>query len=453
MGKEEREVQLVADVDDKISVSQAILLGFQHVLAMDLYIVPIILAGILALSVGETSTLIQATFLAAGLATIIQVGIGIKLPVVQGPSYIPLGALGSIGATLGIPAMVGSLIPGAILITILGYSKLVGKIIQRAVPPIVAGTVILVVGLALMPVAMTNIFAAPVGEPSANLMIAGTSAVVLIILLVIGARAAKAFQLVKLTSVLIALTIGTVVAWAYGLVDFSAVGDAAWIALPNIFALGMPTFNMTAVLTMVFIYFVLLIESTGTWFAVGTVIDEDITRERIDSGTAGEGLGCTVASVLGGMPVTGYSTNAGIIAVTGVASKRAIFAAGGILCVLGLFPKLTTLISSIPEVVIMGVFTIVTVIIAMSGLRIIRNVPLTERNMLVIGVPVLLTIAGVVIPDEIVQIFPSLIQYLISAGMAIGALAAVLLNLVLPNSDHGQLQKVESDPSLKRVSS
>src|SRR5699024_4521171 len=123
------------------------------------------------------------------------------------------------------------------------------------------------------------------------------------------------------------------------------VASASWFALPKVFGYGMPTFDLTAVLTMIFIYFVILIESTGTWFAVSSVTGEKVSEQQINGGTGGEGLGCTVGSIIGGMPVTGYSTNAGIIAVTGVASKRAIIAAGGILMALGLMPKLTTLIS------------------------------------------------------------------------------------------------------------
>src|SRR5699024_6234339 len=309
--------------------------------------------------------------------------------------------------------------------------KVVGRLIRRVVPPIVAGTVILVIGIALMPVAMTNIFQGTDGSHGENLIVATSSAVVLVVLLVIGSRVGKALQIVKLTSVLVALIVGTIIAMTFDMVDFSPILDAPWIALPHLFGFGMPVFDLSAIVTMIFIYFVILIESTGTWFAVGTVIDEEITRERIDKGTAGEGLGLTTASLLGGLPVTGYSTNAGIIAVTGVASRQAILAAGGILMLLGLVPKFTTLISVIPEVVIMGVFTIVTVIIAMNGLRIIKHVKLTERNMLVIGIPILFVISGIVMPEEVMNIFPEFIQYLISAGMAIGALMAVLLNLVL----------------------
>ncbi|MEC2078618.1 solute carrier family 23 protein, partial [Metabacillus fastidiosus] len=157
--KKQASSNLIVGVDEKIGVGRAFLLGLQHVLAMDLYIVPIIIAGILAMDTGNTAFLIQMSFLAAGIATLIQTGKGIKLPVMQGPSYIPIGALTAIGSKLGLGAMIGSLIPGAIIIALFGYPlKWFAKLVQRFIPAIVGGTVIAVVGISLMPVAMTGIF-------------------------------------------------------------------------------------------------------------------------------------------------------------------------------------------------------------------------------------------------------------------------------------------------------
>src|SRR5690625_2125529 len=100
--------------DETISTGKSIFVAFQHVLAMDLFIPPIILAGLLSFTVAETTLLIQMTFLACGLATLIQTGFAMKLPVMQGPSYVPLSALAAIGSTSGVSAMIGSLIPGAL---------------------------------------------------------------------------------------------------------------------------------------------------------------------------------------------------------------------------------------------------------------------------------------------------------------------------------------------------
>lgn len=130
--------------------------------------------------------------------------------------------------------------------------------------------------------------------------------------------------------------------------------------------------------------------------------------------------------------MTGYSTNAGIIAVTGVASRRAIIAGGAILLVLGLVPKLTSLIASVPHAVIAGIFAVICVVIAMNGFRVIQSIQLSERNMLVVGLPIMLALGAVLIPRELIYALPELVGYLANSGIAIGALAAVVLNFVLP---------------------
>src|SRR5699024_1060418 len=210
------------------------------------------------------------------------------------------------------------------------------------------------------------------GVASPELLVALITAGLLIVFLVLGARAARGLKFLKIASVIMAIAGGTVVASLYGLVDFSPVSDAAWFAMPGIFSYGMPQFELTTILTMVVIYFIVLVESTGTWFAVGGVTGREITDKTITGGVRAEGLGCTVAPVIGGMPVTGYATNAGVIAITGVASKRVILFAGSILIALGLVPTFSTLIASIPEAVIMGAFSIVTAIITMNGIKVLE---------------------------------------------------------------------------------
>ena len=109
MEQKKQNTNIIVGVDEKISWGKAFLLGMQHVLAMDLYIAPIIIAGLLALDTMNTTFFIQMCFLAAGLATLIQTIGGLRLPVVQGPSYVPIGALAAIGGKLGMGAVFGSL--------------------------------------------------------------------------------------------------------------------------------------------------------------------------------------------------------------------------------------------------------------------------------------------------------------------------------------------------------
>ncbi|ABB37502.1 xanthine permease [Oleidesulfovibrio alaskensis G20] len=426
------ELHLTVGVDEPVSPLKAFALGLQHVLAMDVYIAPFVMAGLLSLSVPETATFIQMTFVAAGLATLIQAGFGIRLPVMQGPSYVPIGALAAIGNSLGLGAMFGSLLPGALVMTLLGKPlRVFSRIVRFFIPPLVGGTVIVIVGIALMPVALKGCYGY-FGDPAHNAVVALVSAAVLVVLTVAGSRPGRFNQVVRMGSVVFSMAAGTLTAAAFGMVNFDSVAAAPWLALPVIFPYGTPHIDVSAALTLVFIYLVVLVETTGTWFAVEAVTGSRLDDERINGGTFGEGVGCFLGAMLGGTPVTGYSTNAGIIAITGVASRWAIMAGGGILLVLGMVPKLMNVIASIPGPVISGVFAVICVVIAMNGFRVVRTVTLSERNMLVMGLPILLTLAAVFMPAELRDRLPALVRYLVESGIAVGAVSAVVLNLILP---------------------
>ncbi len=425
---------IIIGVDDKISYGKAILLGAQHVLAMDLYIAPIIIASLLALGTENTSFFIQMCFLATGIATLIQTGAGIKLPVVQGPSYVPIGAIAAIGGKLGLGAIAGSLIPGAIIIALLGYPlKWFAKVVNKIIPPLVGGTVIIIVGIALMPVGLNNIFMAK-GNVGDNIIIASVSAAVLIICMLLGRKMHGIGTFFRLVSVLIAIIAGTITASFFGGVDFSPVKDAAWFSLPSLLPFGKPIFNLSAIITMVFVYFIILIETTGTWFVVSTVTGKELDEKRLNRASVGEGLGCFVGALFGSTPMTGYSSNAGLLAITGVASRLAIMASGVILVGLGLVPKLSTAITCIPEPVINGIFGIVCVAIVTNGMKVIQPIIIDDRNMMVIGIPILLTLAVTVLPKEVLHSAPDWATYFLSSGITVGALATVLLNLIIPNS-------------------
>ncbi|MEH6996420.1 nucleobase:cation symporter-2 family protein [Neobacillus drentensis] len=432
MAKNEQNTNIIVGVDEKIGWGKALLLGMQHVLAMDLYIAPIIIAGLLALDTLNTTFFIQMCFLAAGIATLIQTIGGLRLPVVQGPSYVPIGALAAIGGKLGMGAVFGSLLPGALLIAILGYPlKWFAKSVKKIIPPLVGGTVIVIVGISLMPSAFNSIYNAP-GNVGHNVLIAFVSAAVLIICILLGRKKKGYGTFFRLVSVILAIVAGTITASLFGSVDFSTVKEAAWFSLPSFFPFGKPVFDLQAILTMVFIYLVILIETTGTWFVVSTVTGSELDEKRLNRASVGEGLGCFVGSLFGGTPMTGYSSNAGIIAITGVASRMAIISAGIILIALGLIPKLSAVITCVPEPVINGIFGVVCVAIVMNGMKVIQHVVIDDRNMMVIGVPILLTIGTIVLPKEILYSVPDFANYILSSGTAVGALATVILNLVIP---------------------
>lgn len=431
--------KLTVGPNDDLSIGQSVLLGIQHVLAMDVYVVPFIIASIIGLTTKESSALIQSTFIAAGLATIIQSYFCMKLPVAQGPSFIPIGAVAGIYFANsqngnGWGTVLGASLIGAILVIILGVTGIFNRLIKAFVPPIVGGTIIFIVGLSLMPVALNdNVFNAS-GDLGQNILLAIIAAVSLIFFAMIGSRFTGKGRIFRISSVILALIIGSFAAQFMGILDVSQVGNEPLISVPQLpFVDFHFSFDVSSILTMAIIYIVLMAETTGTWFALSNVCEEPLTDENINRGVVGEGLGCLISSLLGTTPVTGYSTNAGIISITGVASKKVFVAAGAWFVVFGLSGKLSTLISSIPAPVIGGVFVIVCGIISISGLKVMKEVDINEKQMYVIAIPIILTLALTLIPKEFIQSLPQFLQYLFSSSVATASIATILLNCLLPN--------------------
>ncbi len=426
--------------DEKVSFGQSALLGLQHVMAMDVYVVPFLIAMLIGLQSGQSTALIQSTFIAAGIATIVQTHFCMKLPIAQGPSYVPLGAIVGIYAAsgsgeLGWSSVLGASLIGAILVIILGYTGVFNNIVKTFIPPIVGGTIIFVVGLSLMPIGLSsNIYNGAGATINQNIYLALISASVLIICVMLGSVFHKKGRVFRIASVIFALIVGSICANLMGILDLSAVSHAKWFSMPQIpFADFGFSFNLSAIITMVIIYIVLMAETTGTWFAVSNVIDKPLTDKQINRGVIGEGIGCFIASLLGSTPVTGYSTNAGVISITGIASRRVFVAAGAWFILFGFSGKLAALISAIPSAVIGGIFVIVCGIIAISGLQVMKNELIGEKEMYVIAVPMILTLALTLLPDDFLYSLPSTVQYLFGSPVATAAIVAILLNKILPS--------------------
>ncbi len=430
----DEKAQLLIGPDEKVPTGEAVLLGLQHVLAMDVYVPPIILGGLLAMGAADSTGLLQATFLACGIGTILQTAYFMKMPVSQGPSFVPLtAAAGVVLASGGMSTLMGALLVGAILLILLGLSGFFQKIINRLVPAVVGGTIITCVGLSLIPSALNdNIFEAK-GDVYQNMELAGITAAILIICVAISIRFPRVQKLFKTGSIVIALLVGTAISASMGRFDASSVAAAPWFSLPQrtIFHWGIH-FDMTAIFTFIIIYAILTTETTGTWFAMGAVTNHEITDKQWNRGIIGEGLSCLIATITGTTPVTGYSTNAGIISITGVASKIVFVAAGVWFIILGFCTKLSAFLAAIPAPVIGGVFAIITVTIMLNGLNVIRNLKVRESDLYIIGLPIVITIALVLIPQKIVHGAPQMVQYLLGSPVAMAAITAIVLNLIMP---------------------
>ncbi|MGN1055711.1 MAG: uracil-xanthine permease family protein [Comamonas sp.] len=312
------------------------------------------------------------------------------------------------------------------------------RVVRWLVPPIVGGTIILIVGLSLLPIALkANIFtlhgSMSMGQ---SIGLGAASASLQVLAMMLGLRYPNRWGLwLRLTSVVIALVGGSVLASTMSLFDWQGIVAAPWLSAPNFAFVDYELrFSWAAIATFIVIYMVVVAETTGTWFAVSAVVEQPLTDRNIDCGAVGEGMGCILATVVGATPVTGYSTNAGMISITGVASRMVFIMAGLLMAAMGFLGKFSALIAAIPSPVIGGVFAVVCITIAMAGIRILRHVQLNERAMLVVGIPIIFSFFATLAPQAWVQTLPAMLQYLMGSAVTLGAMAAMVLNLILFNS-------------------
>jgi xanthine/uracil permease len=312
--------------------------------------------------------------------------------------------------------------------------RLFHRVMRRLVPPLVGGAVIVVVGITLMPVAIqADVLSGPPDRLSGNLLLALASGGLVVAASLGGAALGRTGRLLRTGSVLVALLGGSLLAWGMGRLDLSTVAAAPWLLRPRLAGLDLKLHvSVSAILTMLLVYAVVLAETTGTWLVVAAITGQRFGDAQADRGAFGEGLGCLVSALLGSPPVTGYSANGGIIALTGVASRSVFLTASLFLVAFGLCGKLAAFIACVPAPVIGGLFGVLCVVILMSGLRILAAAGFDERTTMVGGLPVLLGLGAALLPPPLLAGWALPLRELAGSATAVGAGSAILLNLLLP---------------------
>ncbi len=405
-------------------------LGLQHVLAMygGAIVVPLIVGGAIGLTQQQLTYLVAIDLFMCGIATLLQVWknrfFGIGLPVVLGCTFTAVGPMIQIGSSYGVSSIYGSIIVAGLMIVIL--SKYLGKLV-RFFPPLVTGSVVTIIGITLIPVAMKDLAG---GEGSADFgslsnLALGFGVLVLIILLY---RFTTGFM--RSVSVLAGLIVGTIAASFMGKVDFSGVRDEAWVHVPHFFYFGMPTFDLTAILTMFLVLLVGIVESTGVYFAVSDICKEEVTEKDLAGGYRAEGLAITLGGLFNAFPYTAYSQNVGLLQLSGIRTKSVVFAASGILIVLGLIPKIAAITTVIPSPVLGGAMVAMFGMVISSGIKILSEVDLQKQeNLLIIACSIGMGLGVTVVPDLFAQL-PEGIQILTGNGIVAGSFTAIILNIV-----------------------
>jgi NCS2 family nucleobase:cation symporter-2 len=434
------------DPDFMPPLASAVPLGIQHVLAMFVSNVTpaIIICGAAGIGFGsdqgalgfpDMTYMIQMSMLFAGIATLIQtIGIGpvgAKLPIVQGTSFafvpIMIPAVAGLG-TAGLAGLMTGVVLGGLFHFCLGL--VVGRI-RYALPPLVTGLIVLMIGLALVKVGIQ--YAAggvpKLGKPEFGTLSMWAPALVVVIVTLAIKFFARGFMAVA--AVLVGIFAGYIVAYFMGQVSFGNIGRAAIFSVPMPFKWGFE-FNVAIVIGMCFMAIVSAIETVGDVSGITKGgAGREATDTEITGATFADGAGTAIAGVFGGLPNTSFSQNVGLVAMTGLMSRHVVTIGALFLIVCGFIPKIGTVINTVPINVLGGGVIVMFGMVCASGVNMLSEVKWNRRNMVIFATALSISL-GLQLEPSALQHLGKTAQILLTSGLLPAATIAIVLNLLLP---------------------
>ncbi len=419
-------------LEGSVPLQKAIPLGIQHVLAMFLGNVSplIIVCGLLQMDAGLKSALIQNAMFIAGIVTLLQLypvwKFGSGLPVVMGTSSGFLGTAKAVGASYGYGAIIGASFLGAILEIILGFFI---KPLKKLFPPVVTSLVIMSIGLSLLPVGV-NYFAGGAGAADFGAwyhLLVGT---IVVLVIVIFQQFGKGF--LSVASILLGIVVGYVIAICLGMVDFTQVAEAAWFSLPTFMPVA-PTFNLNAIIAMGIMFVATTVETVGDISGIANGgLDREATNEELTGGVLADGIGSFAAALFGVLPNTSFSQNVGLVATTKVVNRFCIMTGAAFLILCGFCPKLSAILSVMPQSVLGGAAVIMFAMILVSGMQSLQRERIDGRNGMIIALALGLGVGIGMVPSALDQCPEWVGQIFAQNGIIMTFVIATVANLVLP---------------------
>lgn len=425
----------IYQLDGKVPIGKSIPFGLQHVLAMFVSnLTPITLiaaAAQPALSIGETAMLLQNAMFVAGIATLIQLfpiwKIGSRLPIVMGVSFTFVTVLCTVAANYGYSAVVGAVLVGGIFEGVLG---LFAKYWRKLISPIVAASVVTAIGFSLFTVGARS-FGGGYNEDFGsiqNLIIAGVTLITCL------AWNIYAKGYIRQLSVLVGLMVGYIVAICFGKVDLSMIFADGFIALPKLLPYK-PEFHMGAIISTAIIFLVSAAETIGDTSAmVATGLHRDITDKEISGSLACDGFSSSISSLFGCPPVTSFSQNVGLIAMTKVVNRYTIATGAAAMILAGLLPPIGNFFASLPDAVLGGCTIMMFGTILTSGMEMVAKCGFTQRNITVVALSLAIGIGFTTASEVgIWSVFPEAVQTVFASNVvAVVFVTSIILNLILP---------------------
>ena len=431
--RQENTIDVRYDVEEMPPLREAVPLGLQHVLVMmaSNVTIPVIMAGVIGATAGQTAFLVQVALLVAGITTLMQtIGfgpVGARLPIVQGTSFGFLIISIPLAEQYGLSAVFGGAIFAGVVQVALGFSL---RWLKKLFPPLVSGIVVLVIGIGLLPTGMTLAGGGSGAEDFGSWTNLSLSGLVLVTVLV-AYRYAKG--MLGAAAVLIGLVAGYLVAIPLGKVDVSQIGEAAWFSFPTPLEFGL-SFPAAALIGMGVMAIATSVETIGDLAAVTKGgAGREVTDKELSGGVIADGVGTAFASLFSALPNTSFSQNVGLVAFTGVMSRHVVSIGAVFLILAGLFPKAAAVIAVMPAAVLGGAAVVMFGMVAAAGVKLLAESALDRHDLLVIAVAIGAGQGFAAVPAAVAN-FPEELRVLLVSGIVPAAAFAVVLNLVRPKA-------------------
>lgn len=405
------------DVEEKLSIGKTIPLSLQHLFAMvgATILVPRLLNMDPALAL-----------LGSGIGTLIYIlCTKAKLPAYVGSSFAFIAPIAVVSQKQGLPAAMGGVVVSGLIYVLFSFIiyKFGTKWIDKLLPPVVVGSVVIVIGLGLAGVAVN--WAGLLPKEGAESILANKEVWVAMFTLAVAVFGSMYFKgFLAVIPILVGLVSGYLLALTLGLVDTKQIIEASWFAIPKLVA---PKFSISAIVAIAPVAIVTITEHIGHVFVTNNVCGRDFTKEPgLHRSILGDGLATAVAGLFGAPPNTTYGENIGVMAITKVYSVWVIGGAAIIAIVLSFVEKFGAILRTIPFPVMGGISIMLFGVIASSGLRMLVESGIDfgqKRNLIIASVVLVLGIGGAKL---------NITHDFVIEGMALATFVGIFLNLVLP---------------------
>ena len=427
------DVSNIYQLDGRVPLLKAIPFGIQHILAMFVAnLTPIvIIAGAAGFDKDMVTILLQNAMFVAGIATLIQlyaVGpIGSRLPIVMGVSFTFVAILCYIAGTYGYGAVAGAVIVGGIFEGTLG---LLAKYWRKIITPLVASVVVTTIGYSLLGVGVRS-FGGGYNDDFGSVENLTIGAVTLISCLIFNSMV-KGYK--KQLSVLFGLFVGYALALAMGKVDLTPILNSGFISVPHIMPVT-PEFNIGAIISVAVVFLVSAAETIGDTSAMAmSGLNRQVTEKEISGSIACDGFASSVAGLFGCSPVTSFSQNVGLIAMTKVVNRFTIMTGAVCMIIAGIFPPVAAFFASLPDSVLGGCTVMMFGSIMISGIQMMSTAGLNQRNFTIAGLSLAIGIGSTSASEMgIWHVFPQMVQDIFSGNcVAVVFVIAIIMDLVMP---------------------